>query len=151
MELHQQQQMDLFEQREKDMTNIRDTSAFSMDDDQKRAAILEYIKLRKTTTARKASQAVNLSPDTIYKYAERFGLADQVKLRKHEKLKRRAQPKLISVPVDEEHYQEQPMPQKQQVVVASAAATQKNVIVIMGDPESVKMALAAAFQMIAGK
>lgn len=128
-------------------------NAFTMNEDQKRAAVEEYIKLRKTMTARKASNAVNLSPDTIYKYAEKFGIADQVKLRKeHLKRKKRATPTLMSVPVDndEGHYQEQPMQQKQQVVVASAA-TQKNIVVIMGDPESVKMALAAAFQMIAGK
>ncbi len=152
------QQKDLFERK-----NMKSQTGFNMDENQKRAAVEKYIELRKTMTTRDARTALGgISPDSIYKWSERFGLADQVKTGQNKGQSRRKTtaprqkrsyrfkptPQLISIPVDTSeplvgHHQP-----RQETTTKKPLG---NIVVIMGDPESVKAALQTAFNVVTHK
>ncbi len=123
---------------------MKSRAGSKMDDNQKRAAVDKYIELRKTMTVREARMAVGgLAPDTVYKWAERFGLADKVKnVKLTQKRSYKKKPQLISIPVDmgEPIVTHQPRQQE-------AVAPKGNIIVLMGDAESVKSAMQTAFNV----
>ncbi len=137
-------QKDLFE-RKNNMKN-QNSDFTRLNDTQKRAAIERYIELRKTLTTQEAREQIGVAaPDTIYRWAERFGLVDQVKIGHNsgKGTKKKTPPQLISVRADTEF---QPQPRERE-----AKKPHGNIVVIMGDPESVKSALQSAFNVVTHK
>lgn len=113
--------------------------------EERKERVLKYISLRESNhTAKECVEKVGLSRDTIFKYAAQVGLEKEIRETTKNPVVRgvrqKVKPEMVTIPY-EDH---EPAAQKKQ----PQDKKKGNIVIIMGDPESMQTALQNAFNVV---